>query len=256
MERFVRFVREGEPSWGVIVGETIHALARAPYCGVTETGAQTPLAGATLLAPCEPGKIVAVGKNYYDHAREMGGDAPANPILFIKPNTTVNDPEATVVRPRSSQALDYEGELAFVVGRRATRVAAADAADYIFGYTILNDITARDLQSADGQWTRAKSFDGFAPVGPYLVTGIDAGDLSLTTRLNGEVKQASRTSLMMWGVPALLEFITEVMTLLPGDVVTTGTPAGIGRMADGDEVEVEIEGLGVLRNRVRWEQAD
>ena len=256
MAEYVRYWREGSAGWGVVVGETIHGLVRAPYLGVEEDGHITDLAGAHLLAPCQPSKIVCVGKNYYDHAIEMKGPVPDTPILFIKPNTCVNDPEAVVIRPRQVTALDYEGELAFVVSRTAKRVPAKLASDYIFGYTILNDVTARDIQAADGQWTRAKSYDGFAPIGPRLVTGLDPADLALTTRLNGQVKQDSRTSQMMWPVPELLEFITEAMTLLPGDVVTTGTPAGIGPMADGDLVEVTIEGLGVLRNQVRWESTD
>ena len=253
MARYVRFMNEGVASWGLLDDDEIHVLTQAPYLGGEESGVCLDVEGVNLLAPCEPNKILCVGTNYYDHVQELGFDRPATPILFIKPSTCVNAPGATLVRPRSSQRLDYEGELAFVVGRTATRVSAAEASDYIFGYTILNDVTARDLQSADGQWTRAKSFDGFAPVGPWLTTGIDPSDLELTTRLNGEVKQHSRTSLMMWGVPELLEFITEGITLLPGDVVTTGTPAGIGPMADGDVVEVEIKGLGMLRNPVQWE---
>ena len=254
MMRYVRFKRDGAASWGVVDGEQIRALERAPWLSLEETGLTLGVTEATLLAPCEPSKILCVGKSYFDHALEiLDGSVPETPILFIKPSTCVNDPGATIIRPRSSQALDYEGELAFVVGKTAKRVKAADADDYIFGYTILNDVTARDIQLADGQWTRAKSFDGFAPIGPFLTTGIDPGDLALTTRLNGVVQQSSRTSLMMWSVPELLEFITEGITLLPGDVVTTGTPAGVGPMADGDTVEVEIEGLGALTNPVRWE---
>ena len=253
MTKYVRFTQGTCPVWGQLEGDEIHALSQAPWLGIEESGSAVKVADVELLAPCELGKILCVGKNYYDHVQEMGGERPANPILFIKPATCVNDPEATITRPRSSQQLDYEGELAFVVGKTAYRVPAAEASDYIFGYTILNDVTARDLQAADGQWTRAKSFDGFAPIGPYLVTDLDPGDLALETRLNGVVKQRSRTSLMMWGVGELFEFITEGITLLAGDVVTTGTPAGIGHMADGDVVEVEIEGLGVLRNFIRWE---
>ena len=256
MARYIRFISDGAIAWGLLDNDEIHVLAQAPWLGVEETGVYLDVEGVELLAPCEPSKIVCVGTNYYDHVQELDFDTPATPILFIKPATCVNDPEAIVVRPRSSQRLDYEGELAFVIGKTARRVPAAQAADYIFGYTILNDVTARDIQADDGQWTRAKCFDGFAPIGPYLTTGIDPSNLELTTRLNGEIKQHSRTSLMMWGVPELLEFITEGITLLPGDVVTTGTPAGIGPMEDGDTVEIEIEGLGVLSNSVRWESAD
>jgi len=253
MARFVRFMRDGTPGWGEVTGTQILGLRQAPYLGLERDGSACDYGSAHLLAPAEPSKIVCVGKNYLDHAEEMGEGVPAEPVLFIKPNTCVNDPGAVVVRPRNCFRLDYEGEIAFVVGRMAKRVPASQADDYIFGYTILNDVTARDIQKADGQWTRGKGMDGFAPMGPDLVTGIDTADLALTTRLNGVVKQATRTSLMMWKIPALLEFITETMTLLPGDVVATGTPAGIGEMADGDTVEVEIEGLGTLTNHIAWE---
>ena len=253
MKKYVRFLRDQSPFWGVVEGSQIRALTGAPYLGGQEDSFTISLAEAELLAPCEPNKILCVGKNYYEHALEMQGGVPETPLLFIKPNTCVNHPGATVVRPRNCQALDYEGELAFVVGKTAKRVPAGRADEYIFGYTILNDVTARDIQQADGQWTRGKCFDGFAPIGPYLTTGIDASDLPLTTRLNGVVKQSARTSQMMWKVPKLLEFITEGITLLPGDMVTTGTPAGIGPMGHGDTVEVEIEGLGVLSNPIAWE---
>jgi len=236
-----------------VAGDSVRPLTAAPYDGGQPDGSSLPLRGLDLLAPCQPSKIVCIGKNYYDHAIEMAAGVPDNPILFLKPSTSVAAPGAPITRPRTCQRLDYEGELAFVVGRTAYRVPAAEAAEYIFGYTICNDVTARDLQAVDGQWTRAKGFDGFAPIGPYLVTDIDPGNLQLTTRLGGQVKQSASTALMMFGVPALLEFITEVMTLLPGDVVSTGTPAGVGPMADGDEVSITVEGIGTLTNPVRWE---
>ena len=254
MAKYVRFTREEGPSWGIMEGDTIYGLKHAPYLGGETDGFTVNISKTELLAPCEPSKILCVGKNYYGHALEMKEAVPETPILFMKPNTCVNNPGAVVTRPRNCHALDYEGEIAFVVGKTAKRVAASQAGEYIFGYTILNDVTARDIQKADGQWTRSKCFDGFAPIGPYLVTGIDPGNLRLTTRLNGAVKQSASTSQMMWGIPELLEFITEGITLLAGDVVTTGTPEGIGPMAHGDIVEVEIEGLGTLSNSVVWEK--
>ncbi len=248
--KYVRILREGEPVWGVLQGDTVRTLACAPYGEVCYDGGSLPLSDCTLLAPCEPTKIVCVGKNYYDHAVEMGEGVPERPILFLKAPNTVNHPEGEVHAPDFVQRLDYEGELAFVIRRRAKDVKAADFADYILGYTCLNDATARDIQKGDGQWSRGKSMDGFAPVGPLVTDEVDPADLSVETRLNGRVMQSGRTSQFMTAVPELLEFITAAMTLEPGDVVTTGTPAGIGPMHPGDTVEVEIGGIGVLRNHV------
>jgi 2-keto-4-pentenoate hydratase/2-oxohepta-3-ene-1,7-dioic acid hydratase in catechol pathway len=191
-----------------------------------------------------------VGKNYYDHALEMNEGVPERPILFLKGVNALNRPEGQVHGPDFVQRLDYEGELAFVIRKRAKNVKAKDFADYILGYTCFDDVTARDVQKEDGQWTRGKSMDGFAPVGPWVIDDVDPTDLKLETRLNGAVVQSSHTGLLMTKVPELMEFITASMTLEPGDVVATGTPAGIGPMHPGDVVEVEIEGIGVLRNFV------
>ena len=199
-----------------------------------------------------PGKIVAVGKNYLDHVREMGGsDAAEEPILFMKPPSAVIAGGEAILLPPQSGRVDYEGELVAVIGTRLRNVDAAEALRGVRGYCCGNDVTARDLQAKDGQWTRAKGFDTFAALGPALATGVDPADLRITTRLNGEVRQDSRTSLLITPVGELLAFISRVMTLEPGDAVFTGTPAGVGPLHEGDVVEVEIEGVGVLRNPVR-----
>lgn len=233
----------------------VNLLDGPPYSGGKSIGVKTYLAECVLLAPCESGKIVAVGKNYRDHVKELVNDTglPDNPILFIKPSNTVIGPKEPILLPPSeiSRRIDYEGELAFVIGKTAKNVSAADAMDYIFGYTCLNDVTARDIQQKDGQWTRAKSFDTFAPIGPWIETEINPDNLAVTTTLNGEVRQQGRTSKLIWPVCELVEFISHMMTLMAGDIVTTGTPSGIGQMKDGDLVCIEIEGIGKLENPVR-----
>ena len=202
-----------------------------------------------LLAPCCPSKIVCVGLNYVEHANELKMKLPDEPILFLKPPSAVIGPGAEIVLPQSSQRVDYEGELGVVIGKRCKAIAADEAKKYILGYTCFNDVTARDLQQKDGQWTRAKSFDTFAPFGPWIAS-IDPANADIETRVNGEVKQSSNTSDLIFGVPKLIEFISQVMTLEPGDVIATGTPPGVGRLEKGDMVEVEIKGIGVLKNRV------
>ena len=248
--RYVRLERDGVPVWGVVQGENVRTLTGAPYEGLCYDGHTLPLSGCKLLAPCTPTKIVCVGKNYYDHAMEMGEGVPERPMLFLKAPNTLNHPEGEVHAPGFVQRLDYEGELAFVIRRRAKDVKAEHFADYILGYTCLNDVTARDIQKGDGQWSRGKSMDGFAPIGPLVTDEVDPADLPVETWLNGRVVQSGRTSQFMTAVPELLEFITASMTLEPGDVVTTGTPAGIGPMHPGDTVEVEIGGIGVLRSHI------
>lgn len=248
--RYVRIAREGRACWGVLEGETVRTLTRAPYEELSFDGGAFPLIGCTLLEPCTPSKIVCVGKNYYDHAMEMKEGVPDRPILFMKTPNCLNRPEGPICAPSFVERLDYEGELAFVVGKTAKNVTADKAMEYIFGYTCLNDVTARDIQKGDGQWSRGKCMDGFCPVGPVLTDEVDPGDLAITTRLNGKTVQSSRTGLLMTGLPALMEFITAAFTLEVGDVVTTGTPAGVGPMAPGDVVEVEIEGIGSLRSHI------
>jgi 2-keto-4-pentenoate hydratase/2-oxohepta-3-ene-1,7-dioic acid hydratase in catechol pathway len=203
-----------------------------------------------LLVPVRPGKIVAIGRNYKDHVKELGNDEPAEPVIFLKPPSSLLDPEATIVRPPSSQRVDFEGELVIVIGRAARNIKAAQWREVVLGFTCGNDVTARDLQKKDGQWTRGKSFDSFCPLGPCIETELDVSNLQLSTRVNGQTRQNESTSKMIFDCPFLVEFITTVMTLDPGDVILTGTPAGIGPLQAGDVVEVEIEGIGTLRNRV------
>jgi 2-keto-4-pentenoate hydratase/2-oxohepta-3-ene-1,7-dioic acid hydratase in catechol pathway len=208
------------------------------------------IASLKLLPPTFPSKIVAIGRNYLDHIQEFDNIVPGEPMFFLKPPSAVVGPGDPIVYPRISERVDYEGELAVVIGRQARNVGEHDWERYVFGYTIMNDVTARDLQKKDGQWSRAKGFDTFAPIGPWIETELDPADLAIATRLNGQVKQSSRTSRMIFSVGRQLAFISQAMTLLPGDVISTGTPAGVGAMKVGDTVEVEIEGIGVLRNTV------
>lgn len=217
---------------------------------ICKTGAVANLEEMQFLAPCMPSKVVCVGVNYSDHAEEMDHNLPEQPLIFLKPPSAVcahNDP---VIYPRQSQRVDYEAELGVVIGKRAKNVTEEEALDYIFGYTVLNDVTARDLQKRDGQWSRAKGFDSFCPLGPWIVTDLDWQGLDLCCRVNGETRQQGNTNDMVFGVPQLVSFISKVMTLMPGDVIATGTPSGVGPLRRGDIVEVEISGIGVLRNRI------
>lgn len=248
--RYVRIERPGGPCWGAIKGDDVHTLSKPPYDGIDYDGGKLPLSQCKLLAPCEPTKIVCVGKNYAEHAKEMGAEPPGFPVLFLKGPNTLNRPDGALHAPEFVSRLDYEGELAVVIRRRAKDVKAKDFADYVLGYTCLNDVTARDVQQHDGQWTRGKSMDGFCPVGPWVADEADPSALKLVTRLNGQVVQQGDTADFITPVPQLLEFITAAMTLEAGDVIATGTPAGIGPMIPGDRVEVEIEGIGVLKNQV------
>jgi len=214
------------------------------------TGKSWPLADVRLLAPILPSKVVCVGKNYADHAKEMGGEAPADPVIFLKPSTSIIGPNVPIELPPSSTRVDYEGELAVVVGVACKDVPAARANSVILGYTVANDVTARDQQAADVQWTRAKGYDTFCPLGPWIETAVDATDLRLRTELDGEIKQDSRTSLLLHDIGRLIEWITTVMTLRPGDVILTGTPAGVGPMTAGQTVSVTIDSIGTLTNPV------
>lgn len=248
--RYVRIERPEGPCWGVAKGEDVFTLSKPPYGGVEYDGRKLPLNQCRLLAPCEPTKIVCVGKNYAGHAREMGSEPPGFPVLFLKGVNTLNRMDGAIHAPDFVERLDYEGELAIVIGHKAKRIKAKDFSDYVLGYTCLNDVTARDIQQHDGQWTRGKSMDGFCPIGPVVTDEVDPAALKLTTRLNGKVVQEGNTADFITPVPQLLEFITASMTLEPGDVVATGTPAGIGPMIPGDAVEVELEGIGVLKNPI------
>ena len=215
-------------------------------------GSPLALSGVRLLAPVAPSKIICVGRNYREHAAELGNEMPAEPLLFAKPPSSLVGPGEAVELPPVSERVEHEGELGVVIGRRARRLSDADdPLRYVFGYTCVNDVTARDLQRKDVQFTRAKGFDTFCPAGPFVVTGLDPSDLLVETRVNGETRQRGRTSAMAFPIPFLLRYISHVMTLEPGDLISTGTPAGVGPMRDGDTVEVEVEGVGILRNPVR-----
>ena len=224
-------------------------LFRFLHAGRLVEGSDVPT-GATLLPPITPSKIVCVGRNYADHAKELGNETPPEPILFLKPPSSLLAPNGTIVRPPTSGRVDFEGELAVIIGRAARNISASQWRDYVLGFTCANDVTARDLQKKDVQFTRGKGFDTFCPLGPGIVTDVDPADLRIVTRVNGQVRQDGRTSQMIFSCGALVEFITSIMTLLPGDVILTGTPAGVGPLAGGDMVEVEIEGVGVLHNNV------
>jgi len=248
--KIVRFSHGGKAEYGVHDGDMIRSIAGSPFEEINFTRSYFRPTEMTLLPPCVPSKVVALGVNYRSHGAEMNSALPADPLLFIKPSTAVIATEDKIIYPESSGRVDYEGELGVVIKKVARRVAEKDAYDYILGYTCVNDVTARDLQSQDVQWTRAKGFDTFCPLGPCIETELDQSDLALETVLNGEIKQQSRTSQLVFAVPLLVSFISHVMTLLPGDVIATGTPAGIGPMLPGDIVEVKIEGIGTLRNYV------
>ena len=253
----MRIARVAHPSGVAFVevgGDGPDAVAREiaehPFGTPTFTGRTWPLADVRLLAPILPTKIVCIGKNYADHAREMGGEAPANPVIFMKPNTSVVGPGAAIKLPADSERVDFEGELAVVIGQPCKNVRAARAADVVLGYTIANDVTARDQQQADGQWTRAKGHDTFCPLGPWIETVLDPSDLTIQTTVDGEVKQDSTTAFLLHDVGELIEWVSRVMTLLPGDVLLTGTPAGVGPLAAGQSVSVTVEGVGTLTNTV------
>jgi 2-keto-4-pentenoate hydratase/2-oxohepta-3-ene-1,7-dioic acid hydratase in catechol pathway len=242
-----------DPHFGVMEDEkTIRAIASDPlYAGIFKEDETFLLEDVRLLAPVIPrSKVVCVGKNYADHAAEMGGEVPEEPIIFIKPNTSVIGPNDVIQWPSSSERIDHEAELAVVISKICKEVPREKVKDVIFGYTVANDVTARDLQKKDGQWSRAKGFDTFCPIGPWIDTEFVPGSQLVTATIDGELKQSAPLSDMVFDVPFIIEFVTKVMTLLPGDVILTGTPSGIGPMNAGGEVEVAVEGLGSLRNKV------
>ncbi|HET9501639.1 MAG TPA: fumarylacetoacetate hydrolase family protein [Marmoricola sp.] len=262
--RIARFTTGEDPQYGVVTGEVddngipgddcvVVALNGDPlYVGVHLSNKEYPLGDVRLLAPVLPrSKVVGIGRNYAAHAAEMGSEVPAEPMFFLKPNTSVVGPGDPVFYPPQSQEVHFEGELAVVIGRICRDVPAARAKDVIWGYTVGNDVTARDLQRRDVQFTRGKGFDSFCPLGPWVETELDVSDLAVRTYLNGDLKQDGRTSDMVFDVPALVEHVSSVMTLLPGDVILTGTPEGVGPMQPEDEVEVFVEGIGNLTNKVK-----
>lgn len=252
MTKFVR-IKEGDRIyWGRIQNDQLMLLESAPWNDPIHTGRIIKLDPAKLLAPVTPSKIVLIGKNYPEHIKEMQsqGKPSEEPIIFMKPPTSVIGPNDAIPRYDWLDRVDYEGELAAVIGKKLFRGNLDAAQKSVFGYAILNDVTARNLQKKDGQWTRAKGFDGFCPVGPWIVTDVDPLDLKIETHLNGELKQSGRTSQQVWNIYQLISFISNVMTLLPGDLISTGTPQGVGPIAPGDTIKVTIENIGSLENKV------
>jgi 2-keto-4-pentenoate hydratase/2-oxohepta-3-ene-1,7-dioic acid hydratase in catechol pathway len=256
--RIVRYSHQGEVGFGVHEDETVAEISPHPFGAFEYTGQRLPAGEVRLLAPVLPSKVVAVGRNYAEQRQsELGNHEPlpSTPVLFLKPSTAVVGPGDPIVRPDGVGPVDFEGELAVVVGKLVRRLSPADAIQAVLGFTCANDVTARELQRADGQWTRAKGFDSFCPLGPWIETDLDSSDLAISTVVNGETRQQARTSQLEHGVAELLAFVSRVMTLLPGDVLLTGTPAGVGPLEAGDRVEVEVEGIGVLANEVVAEPA-
>ena len=227
---------------------TVTPIGGHPFGSFEASGPAVPYADVRLLAPVLPSKIIAVGKNYAAHAKEMGGDVPNEPVIFLKPSTSVIGPGDRIALPEQSERVEHEAELAVVISRLCSEVPIKRVTEVILGYTCANDVTARDLQQLDGQWTRGKGFDTFCPLGPWIETDLDPTDLAISCRVNGELRQDARTSDLERGVEELVAWISNVMTLLPGDVILTGTPAGVGPVVSGQRVEVEIEGIGILSN--------
>ncbi|MBN1121390.1 MAG: fumarylacetoacetate hydrolase family protein [Anaerolineae bacterium] len=252
-----RYESEQEAGYGIVTDEKVFEYIGDPFD--PQSARQGELIGTLdevrLLAPVMPGKILAIGKNYAAHAAEFGGDVPAEPLVFMKPPSAVINPGDEIEILPEMGRVDYEAELVVVIGRRGRFVKVENALDHVLGYTCANDVTERDYQKADGQWTRAKGFDTFCPLGPWINTDLDPFDVVVSLRLNGEVKQSASTANMVFDVPHLIAHLSRVMTLEPGDIIMTGTPEGVGRITPGDEVEVEVEGIGVLKNHVVLRQA-
>ncbi|MBN1370287.1 MAG: fumarylacetoacetate hydrolase family protein [Dehalococcoidaceae bacterium] len=248
--KIVRYTHNNNSSYGIVEGDTVKPIIGQPYKEIETGDACLPVSRVKLLAPCQPTKIIAMGLNYHSHAREMGHKIPNSPLTFLKPPTAVIGPEANIIYPSASARVDYEGELAVIISKIAWRVSKENVNDYILGYSCFNDVTARDLQQQDNQWTRAKGFDTFAAIGPWIETDLEPGSLNLETYLNDELKQQGNTGDLIYNIAEIINFISNVMTLMPGDVIATGTPAGIGPMYPGDRVEVKIQGIGSLVNYV------
>ncbi|MEC3973782.1 fumarylacetoacetate hydrolase family protein [Amycolatopsis sp. H20-H5] len=253
--RLARIAHPGGVAFASVEGEgedtQVLEIAEHPFGNPNFTGKRWPLADVRVLAPILPSKIIAIGRNYAKHAAEFGNEVPQAPMTFIKPSTSVIGPNAAIKRPGGVGRIDFEGELAVVIGQPVKNVTAARAASVILGYTVANDVSARDLQKSDGQWGRAKGYDTFCPLGPWIETSLDPSDLALRSEVDGELKQDGRTSDLVHKIPELIEFISGVMTLLPGDVILTGTPEGVGPITDGQEVSITIEGIGTLTNPVQ-----
>ena len=253
--RIVRYeTKDGKkPKYGWLLGDKVGEISGNVFGRYRRNEAETPIADVKLLAPSEPSKIVCVGRNYVEHAKELGNEVPKVPLLFLKPPSSIINPNDTILLPPQSVQVEHEGELVVVMGKRGRHIAAANVKRHILGYTIGNDVTARDLQKTDDQWTRAKGFDTFCPFGPWIDTEFDPADSVVTCRVNGQMRQMASTRDMVFNIGNLIAYVSSVMTLEPGDLIFTGTPAGVGELKNGDEVLVEIEGLGVLRNPVRKE---
>lgn len=251
--KIARFSHNDAIKYGIVDGAELVVLQGDPiFAGYDTTGERVSIGDVALLAPVIPrSKVVCVGRNYRDHAAELGNDVPDEPLLFFKPNTAVIGPGDAIVRPPQSNDTQWEGELAVVIGKIAKNVSAADAMSVVFGYTVANDVTARDLQATDGQWARAKGMDTFCPVGPAVETEFDLANGEVITRVGEQEKQRGAFRDMIFDVPAIIEYVSAAFTLLPGDLILTGTPAGVGPFHAGDAVEVEIPGIGILRNPVR-----
>jgi 2-keto-4-pentenoate hydratase/2-oxohepta-3-ene-1,7-dioic acid hydratase in catechol pathway len=251
-QTFVRFVHNvsKKAGYGLYEDGRIRSLARPPWIKVEPEGESIDAGEVTLRAPVEPSKIICIGLNYHAHveASFSADKAPEYPLIFLKPPSSIIGPNEAIVHPEQSERVDYEAELGVVIGRRAKNVTRGDAERHIFGFTCVNDVTARDLQKKDGQWSRAKGFDTFCPAGPWIVSELDHRDVLVEGVLNDEVKQSGRTSLMIFDIPYLISYISSIMTLNPGDLISTGTPAGIAPMKSGDKIEVRVEGIGTLEN--------
>lgn len=249
--KIIRFLHKHEDAaWGLLEDGVVRRLKDDPFEKITPVAKRIPFQSVKLLAPTRPSKIVMVGINYKDHAAEMGRAIPKEPLVFLKAPSSIINPGAVIRYPKIASRVDHEAELAVVIKRPTRHVSAKEVRRHILGYTCLNDVTERNFQKTDGQWARAKSFDTFCPLGPWIETELDPADLHISCRVNGVVKQSSRTSDLIFSVPKLISYISQVMTLWPGDVVSTGTPAGIGPLLPGDHVTVEIQGIGILENQV------
>ncbi|NIM94312.1 MAG: DUF2437 domain-containing protein [Anaerolineales bacterium] len=242
---------DGEPTWGWLSEDKIGTLDGSPYRTYRRNEAVLPLEKVHLIAPVIPGKIICVGRNYAAHAAEHDAEVPQWPLIFMKPPSSVIGPGDDILLPPQSSRVEHEAELAVVIGEHGRWISPEDACDLILGYTIANDVTARDLQMRDGQWTRGKGFDTFCPLGPWIDTDLDPADSVITCTVNGQLRQLASTRDMVFPVPQLIAFVTSIMTLEPGDLILTGTPAGVGQLNHGDDVAIEIEGIGTLTNRVR-----
>jgi 2-keto-4-pentenoate hydratase/2-oxohepta-3-ene-1,7-dioic acid hydratase in catechol pathway len=242
------------PQWGWIDDDRIGALSDSPFGPFRRNAARQPLSKVRLLAPVQPGKIICIGRNYAAHAAEHEAEVPELPLIFLKPPTSVIGPGDAILLPPQSEQVEHEAELAVIIGREGRWIPRTEAGSYILGYTIGNDVTARDLQRSDQQWTRGKGFDTFCPLGPWIETDLDPADALITCSVDGQMRQMASTRDMIFNIPHLIAFISSVMTLEPGDVIMTGTPAGVGPLLDGNEVQVDIEGIGTLTNKVRSDE--